>query len=119
MLKEFVESNIKHNITGLLLYLDGSIIQYFEGKEDNVLSLNENIKKDLTHSSYIKLLEERVPHRNFKEWRMKFVNCNDNALYKAAFLEFLDSEDVSKDSKIIRIFKLFTVVNNLEPLIIV
>ena len=48
--------NTDHNITGLLMYIDGNFMQYIEGAPSDLSLIYEIITNDPLHSGIIKLL---------------------------------------------------------------
>lgn len=46
-------NNLEHNITGMLLYMAGSIIQILEGEQKVIENLFEKIKKDNRHKDVV------------------------------------------------------------------
>jgi hypothetical protein len=69
-------SNTKLNISGMLLYKDGSFMQFLEGEESEVRKLLTVIDKDPRHQN-IKVLEEGISSkREFGEWAMGFKNLD-------------------------------------------
>jgi len=69
-------NNKEKNITGLLIYADGSIIQLLEGEKETVLSTYRRILKDPRHSGVIKLKEGELKERNFPQWSMGFESVS-------------------------------------------
>jgi hypothetical protein len=72
LLKEIRRKNAKQDVTGLLLYNDGSFIQVIEGQKEVILRLFFSIEKDSRHSNVVKLLEEPIESRAFPDWSMGF-----------------------------------------------
>ncbi len=70
ILKVSVTHNYSSNITGMLLYAEGSFIQLLEGPRQEVQSLYEDIKKDSRHTNIVLLYEEEITTRYFGEWSM-------------------------------------------------
>lgn len=66
------ERNAALGITGVLLYLDGTIFQVLEGDRENVQALYTLIELDSRHSSAMILLQREVPTREFEGWSMGF-----------------------------------------------
>ena len=64
------------DVTGMLLYKDGMFMQVLEGPKDVVQALYSHIEKDPRHRGAVKLLEETITKREFKEWSMGFRNLN-------------------------------------------
>jgi len=72
LLKVSRENNIKHNITGMLLYFDGNFLQLMEGAEEDVTRLFAIIEKDTRHTGIITVEEGPVSKRLFSDWSMGF-----------------------------------------------
>ncbi|PSR53586.1 blue light sensor protein [Adhaeribacter arboris] len=60
------------NVTGMLLYHEGSIVQVIEGEEQTVKALYTKIERDSRHRGIIKLSEGQLEQRNFPDWSMGF-----------------------------------------------
>jgi len=85
------EQNALRNITGLLLYKDGNIMQALEGPAQNVEPLFERIKKDPRHKSVMLLINETISARNFPNWGMAFRDLRSRDLREIpAYSEFLN-----------------------------
>jgi len=72
VLTEARRFNAEHEITGMLLYLDGTFVQVLEGEEQTVRDLYARILLDPRHHGCKTYLEEYVPERDFPEWTMGF-----------------------------------------------
>jgi hypothetical protein len=84
--------NAQSELTGLLLYKDGNIMQVLEGPEQNVETVFERIKKDPRHKSLMVLLKEPIPARNFPTWGMAFRDLRSPELRAIpAYNEFLNT----------------------------
>lgn len=64
--------NSSYNITGVLLYFNGSIIQVLEGEEEKVRSLYNVISRDRRHTQIIPLYMQNIPERSFESWSMGY-----------------------------------------------
>lgn len=73
------KNNAENDITGILLYHDGSILQVLEGERRAVTELYQKIKTDERHKNVIQLVEGNSEERNFADWSMGFkaVNYSD------------------------------------------
>lgn len=69
--------NADIDVTGLLLYHDGSFVQVIEGPADNVSALFQTIRKDPRHRGVITLWSGPVTSRAFPDWRMGFASVED------------------------------------------
>ena len=91
------EKNARLDITGMLLYKDGNIMQVLEGPDDAVRQLVRTIQADDRHRGVILLLERQIEERQFPDWTMAFRDLNDPATreipgYSEFMQEPLDSE---------------------------
>jgi hypothetical protein len=86
--------NKNHNITGLLLYKDGSFMQAIEGNLMEVTQLMINIKNDSSHSGLIELINEPISKRDFPEWEMGFENLSSKVV--GGFLDFFNEVSTEK-----------------------
>ena len=64
------DSNILHGITGFIFLRNNTVVQYFEGDENKVDQLWENICQDDRHI-IIRKLPITVQQRLFSEWGMQ------------------------------------------------
>lgn len=83
ILQKSRHNNTRRDITGMLLYIEGSIFQVLEGPETEVMSLYQTIRADPRHHMIIPLLEERRPQRNFPDWSMGFRRITVDELRQA------------------------------------
>ena len=67
-----VKHNKRNNITGMLLYAEGNIIQAIEGERDAVMATFKTIEKDTRHRGIHVLIEEEILSRKFASWNMGF-----------------------------------------------
>ncbi len=70
-------NNTQNNITGILLYHEGSIIQVLEGDKVTVNALYNKIQLDQRHKSVIRMVEGITEQRNFADWSMGFESLTD------------------------------------------
>lgn len=107
-------NNQRSGITGLLVYRDGSVLQFLEGEPDAVHRLFDRISADPRHRQVIRLYEKKIEQREFPEWTMGFTEFpNDDSLrYLEGYSEVLDRDfdlsRVTSDSaqKLLRVFRL-------------
>lgn len=71
------EKNQRLNITGMLLYKGGNLLQVLEGEEDVVRSLMDTIEADPRHTGTSIISEETIDHRLFGDWSMAFRDLAD------------------------------------------
>ncbi len=67
-------------LTGLLLYSDGNIIQTLEGPDTSVETVFASIARDPRHTGIIVLLREKAEERAFPEWSMGFRNLGEHEI---------------------------------------
>ena len=100
------ETNRDFGITGMLVYLDGCVLQVLEGPRDCVLDLYAKIETDPRHSGARVLIESDVAERSFPDWNMGFRNASRNEIYMAGFFALtrraLEGGMDQADAKILR-----------------
>ena len=82
LLKECRINNGAKNITGILLYANGTFFQVLEGDEATVNSVYSMIEKDKRHKDVTIIEKEKIAERAFPYWSMGF--------------EKLDAKEISK-----------------------
>ena len=70
------KNNLAANVTGVLLYFNGSIIQVLEGEKQDVLKLYNRISTDPRHVQVMPLYMKEIDERSFAEWSMGFSTIN-------------------------------------------
>ncbi|RYG38651.1 MAG: BLUF domain-containing protein [Burkholderiales bacterium] len=70
-------NNSRCNITGLLLFHDGSFFQVLEGEKAAVLKVFATIERDARHSRVLVMQTKSVPDRAFADWSMGFMRAHD------------------------------------------
>lgn len=66
-------NNEAADITGLLVFHEGSFLQVLEGEPEAVMPLFDKIGADRRHAKVTKLLARTIERREFGDWRMGFV----------------------------------------------
>ncbi|TSJ36561.1 BLUF domain-containing protein [Mucilaginibacter corticis] len=69
-------NNVKNNLTGLLLYHDGSFIQLLEGEPSDLADTYSRIQTDNRHKNLIVIDEGELEERIFANWNMGFHQAN-------------------------------------------
>lgn len=87
-------NNTSKDVTGLLLYHEGSILQVLEGDEETVIELYNKIAKDERHHSIIKMVTGKSEERNFPDWSMGFKTVTDNEWNELSGYLRLDSSSI-------------------------
>jgi hypothetical protein len=80
LLTQSRERNLKHNVTGVLLYSEGTFMQVLEGERDDVYKIYASIEQDLRHRNIIKLITGPADKRVFPNWSMAFASVNAETL---------------------------------------
>ena len=60
-------------ITGMLVYCEGSFLQVLEGDEQAVLDLYTHIEGDERHAQAVKIIQESIATRGFRDWSMGYA----------------------------------------------
>jgi hypothetical protein len=115
ILKVARSRNAENDVTGVLLYSDGTFIQVLEGEADNVDQVFESISNDKRHKNLIKLVDSNLHKKHFPDWNMGFAAVDkDKAREITGFLsstgEILDDES---GNILASILKTFIATNNL------
>jgi len=102
LLKQCKSFNEQHNITGMLLYLQGKFIQVLEGAQPDVESLFAMIKKDSRHTRVTTVIHGTSPDRVFQGWTMGFKKLTfEDAQHLSGFqdIDIFFSEQLSKKNR--------------------
>jgi len=83
--------NKLRDVTGLLVYGDGNIIQAIEGEPETIGALFESIRRDSRHTNIIKVVDLMMMQRDFPDWRMAFAKAPDKKRVKEC-LDLLKSK---------------------------
>ncbi len=62
-------------VTGVLLYHDGTFFQYFEGPSIGVEFVYDRVRRSAMHRGIIELMHASVPERLFSNWSMGFTRA--------------------------------------------
>lgn len=89
------EANAQRDVTGILLYCEGSIIQLLEGDEATVKSLFETIAADKRHDNVQRLYNSTNPQRQFPDWTMGYEELPANIAADLGDLEQLADHQLS------------------------
>ena len=76
-----VKNNSLRNITGFMIYKDGTFIQALEGDEADVEFTFDKILNDKRHHEVTVLSREHIEHRNFEAWSMGFKSLGRDEFY--------------------------------------
>ncbi len=73
LLEQTRRANAARDVTGMLLYIEGSFFQVLEGDESVVDPLFNTIKSDTRHGRVTLIIKEPITERSFGEWTMGFA----------------------------------------------
>lgn len=113
-------NNERHQITGLLIYHEGSILQILEGTEDSLDIIFDKIQKDNRHKGIMKFGNFSIAERSFPSWSMGFKKVSKEDWSKLKGFTDLNNKDefswiaVSGNTRVITMIKAFANVNMLN-----
>ncbi len=106
LLEQSRRKNARLNITGVLLYKDGNVMQLLEGPDEALSELIKEIYADPRHHGIIQLLRKQVETREFPGWSMEFRNLSGTNLRQVA--GFLNEHAIETE----------TAVDNQSPMLL-
>ncbi|WP_130733688.1 BLUF domain-containing protein [Flavobacterium sp. J27] len=106
LLEKSRDNNQKNEITGLLLYSDGNILQIIEGKQKALKKLYSKIIMDPRHKHIIKVFEGKVTNRIYPNWKMAFNGVQKETIETKEIVTYQDdfSTITNKDDLIATTF---------------
>jgi len=75
VLTESRANNARTDVTGMLLYADGSVMQAIEGPTDVIGDLMAKIARDRRHCNVNVIWDHGIARRDFPDWRMAYARC--------------------------------------------
>lgn len=103
--------NRKVGITGVTLYVRGSIIQVLEGEKPTIEALYQRIEVDQHHTSVVEVLNRPISKRLFTDYAMGYQTITARQLDEIKRVVDLDGQEKvfvkSKESIILRMIKVF------------
>ena len=72
--------NREIDVTGMLLYSEGSFFQVLEGEQSVVESLYTKIATDNRHTKVTKIIQEPIEQRAFGKWTMAYTGATREQL---------------------------------------
>ena len=81
--KILVDSRVRNklaDVTGLLVYVDGTFLQVLEGEQEMVSDLLDKISKDPRHTDVKVVYKSGVERRTFNAWQMAYVSPSPKEL---------------------------------------
>lgn len=109
LLEQTQISNLKKNISGILLFSEGNFFQVIEGEEDQIKSLFSAISSDERHHNLIKIFERPIQTDLYDGYECDFVSeetrISENKLeYYTQYLQTLDSPSQAVAKNVLRAF---------------
>lgn len=110
ILTESRKNNSQKDITGMLLYGEGTFIQVLEGEKETVLAVYRKIKNDIRHRGLINMVTGETAERTFPEWSMGFKTTDAETLdllkgyIDPAKNELFNTKTLSKPTIILKTF---------------
>ena len=105
------EHNSESGITGVLLYVNGSIIQVLEGKKEVIESLYQRVEQDRRHTGVTKIVNCAITQRLFANWTMGYQTITTRQLdIIEAVLDLENHEELfvtSEGNVILKMINLF------------
>ena len=93
ILQKSHQNNPQMGITGVLLYVRGSIIQVLEGEKTAVEILYNRIEQDSRHTNVDRVLSRPIAQRLFGTWSMGYETITDRQLEEMKSIIDLDTKD--------------------------
>lgn len=87
------QRNSQHDVSGLLLYSEGSFMQYIEGPHDKLMEIYQIIIQDPKHHTIIELLNEPIETRTFESWAMAYSQAQMAELKPLLDTEWIHHKD--------------------------
>ena len=97
LLSKSRNNNSRLDITGMLLYMEGTFVQVLEGTEESLQSTFSKICRDSRHHSIITLLKGELKERNFSDWSMGFRAFNKEAVFHIPGYKNMKEEKLLED----------------------
>lgn len=117
LLTEIRPLNEKNNLSGLLLYGNGTFIQCLEGDEDKLVEIYDGIKKDPRHHSIIELARNKITTREFKSWSMAYSTATKTVIEELSIANWSgDDNNTSTGRALLSTFWKLNTVNPLSQL---
>lgn len=90
-------NNEINDVTGLLVYADGTILQLIEGEPLQIERLYGKISSDPRHKNVTTIIDVETDQRAYPNWRMAYAR-EDNSRKVEALIDVLDGkEDLEKE----------------------
>lgn len=64
----------KHNITGILCFVDGQLFECLEGTYEALKGLMDRIELDSRHQNIVRIEMKQISGRKFSEWNIQYIS---------------------------------------------
>lgn len=108
LLRQAREKNKRQSITGMLLYLNGIYIQLLEGRQEDVQSLYDIIRKDRRHKGVALLKQDSIEKLYFSEWSMGFKAISAEDLAGEESYRCLNAPSEQNITSVLKVFELLS-----------
>jgi hypothetical protein len=110
------QHNAALNISGVLLYSEGTFIQVLEGRDSVIDALYSRIEADQRHKNITKLIDEPITEKSFAQWLMGFAVTDAKKTEKLlGYLSSINELDLnSSKSTAVAAVKTFIESNQLD-----
>jgi hypothetical protein len=110
--------NAEHNITGVLLHIEGDFLQVIEGEKKIVKQLFEKINLDPRHKGVICVFDDAIKERNFTDWSMGFCALEyENLRHISGYETFKRSDLFESTDKTASVFLELFIKSNKKELV--
>ena len=72
ILESAIRNNQAKDLTGMLLYADGNVMQVLEGEKEPLYEIFQRIEQDPRHHGIFVLLDTEIESRHFETWSMGY-----------------------------------------------
>ena len=110
------ENNKHNNLTGMLLYGEGSFMQLLEGDADELHKTFKAIEADIRHKNVMIMTEGDIENRIFPDWSMGFKSVNTQEMKQlSAYVnpKELGLIDAERSNAMINMLKNFSDTNRM------
>lgn len=90
-------NNPRLNVTGMLMYGNGTFLQTIEGEEEVVKALAEKISRDRRHRGFKVVRSETIRERLYPDWSMRFERLTEESLRKVPGLRDFALKKFNRD----------------------
>lgn len=104
-------NNNESGITGIMLFVKGSVVQVLEGAKDVIEALYQRIEADQRHTDVIRVLNRPIQKRLFGQWAMGYETITERQLDQIRMVVDLNDQQKPtpklKDDPILRTIQVF------------